>query len=364
MIACRSQTKDADLAQIGPIFGGFLNVVSAAWIDWFTAILFGVLLLLELAFMPETLYPRNRMLKEAPFVTANIEAGAISEKGKHQESNTVVTSILRTKQLPFLNVKNPVPGMKHPKPWDSVLRFVLMFKFLAVVVAVLSYCFMWYWFVLSVITMLPAAYPNYSPLIQGLLFIGLLLGTLSSEILIGGRLSDWIVARQAKANDGVRLPEMRLWLAYPGGLLSAIGLIVWGISVDKSYHWIVGQIALFLFGAGIQLGNTIICSYIVDAYPLQSMSVITFYSVFLNLSAFIDPVSYNIRWQHSQLIASQFFIAPWQASSGWTWCFAAQGIIIFFGALPMIALLQRFGSALRAKSGQPSWVNPEFDIEL
>ena len=84
---------------------------------------------------------------------------------------------------------------------------------------------------------------------------------------------------------------MRLWLAYPAITLSAIGLIIWGISIDKAYHWMVGQVAFFLFAAGIQMGNTAVCAYIVDAYPLQSMSVITFYSVLLNLSAFIDPVS-------------------------------------------------------------------------
>lgn len=38
------------------------------------------------------------------------------------------------------------------------------------------------------------------------------------------------------------------------------------------------------------MGNTVISAYIVDAYPLQSMSVITFYAIFLNLSAFINPV--------------------------------------------------------------------------
>lgn len=90
------------------------------------------------------------------------------------------------------------------------------------------------------------------------------------------------------------------------------------------------------------MGNTIVCSYIVDVYPLSSMSVITFYSVCLNLSAFIDP----------------FFIAPWQASSGWTLCFAGQGIIVFFGALPVFAALQKFGHLMRRKS--PEWVNPEY----
>ncbi|KAK5081879.1 hypothetical protein LTR70_008441 [Exophiala xenobiotica] len=330
---------------VGPIFGGFLNVVSAAWIQWFAAILFGLLLMLQIAFMPETLYPRNRMLADAPMASYNDEGLFDIEKIGRQRSKASVSNLPRTKTLPFINAK-PVPGMRHPKPWDSILRFAMTFKFLAVAVAVLGYCFMWYWWVLSVITMLPAAYLNYSPLIQGLLFIGLLLGTLLAEVLIGGRLSDVIVARLARKNGGVRMPEMRLWLAYPAGLLTAIGLIVWGISVDKGYHWMVGQVALFLFAAGIQVGNTVICSYIVDAYPLQSMSVITFYAVFLNLSAFLNP----------------FFIAPWQASSGWTWCFAAQGIIVFFGALPVIAALQKFGPTIRNKTGQASWVNPEFDI--
>lgn len=39
---------------------------------------------------------------------------------------------------------------------------------------------------------------------------------------------------------------MRLWLSYPAILLTAVGLIVWGISVDKKYHWIVGQVAFTL----------------------------------------------------------------------------------------------------------------------
>lgn len=86
-----------------------------------------------------------------------------------------------------------------------------------------------------------------------------------------------------------------------------VGLIVWGVSLDKNYHWMIGQVAFFLcmflmawgkptkanegaVGAGVQIGNTVTSSYIVDCYPLQSTSVITFYAVFLNLSAFINPV--------------------------------------------------------------------------
>ncbi len=275
---------------VGPIFGGFLNIVSPAWIQYFTAILFGMLFILEMAFMPETLYPRNNMLTKLPMVTTSDEAAADIEKVGQRRSDAGGVVLQRTKKLFFVNYK-PVPGMRHPKPWDSILRVTFLFKFTVVPIAVGTYCFLWYWWVLSVITMLPVAYIDYTPQIQGLLFIGLLLGTLFAEVFLGGRLSDWLTAKLARQNNGVRLPEMRLWLVYPAGILSAIGLIIWGISIDQKYHWMVGQVAFFLFAAGIQMGNTVICSYIVDAYPLQSMSVITFYSVFLNLSAFADPVS-------------------------------------------------------------------------
>lgn len=277
---------------VGPIIGGFMNIVSPAWVQWLTAILFGVLLILEILFMPETLYPRNHMLAELPMATATDGSGVDIEKVGRRRSDAGSVSLPRTKNLPYLNYK-PVPGMRHPAIYDSVLRFVLTFKFLAVSIAVFTFCFFWYWWVLSVITMLPAAYLDFKPQIQGLLFIGLLLGTLFAEVFLGGHLSDIVCRRLAKRNGGIQLPEMRLWLIYPAGLLSALGLIIWGISVDKAYHWIVGQVAFFLFAAGIQMGNTVVCAYIVDCYPLQSMSIITFYAVLLNLSAFIDPVSQN-----------------------------------------------------------------------
>ena len=273
---------------VGPIIGGFIDLVSPEWIQWLTAIMFGLLLILEILLMSETLYPRTYMLARMPVSTSSESVDI--EKVDEKRADPQAVDLKRTTSLLFLNIK-PVPGMRHPKPWDSLIRFLLTFKYPVVVIGVGAYCFTWYWFILSIITMLPAAYVSYKPQIQGLLFIGLLLGTLFSEFFCSGRLSDIIVDRLAKKNNGIRAPEMRLWLAYPATILSATGLIIWGISIDKGYHWMVGQVAFFIFAMGIQMGNTVITSYIVDSYPLQSMSVITFYSVFLNLSAFADPVS-------------------------------------------------------------------------
>ncbi|KAB8225418.1 major facilitator superfamily domain-containing protein [Aspergillus novoparasiticus] len=334
---------------LGPTFGGFLNLVSAAWINWFNAILFVVLLLLELFFMPETLYPRTRMLQHMPKgpspYSTDIEQP--QEKCGATLHTTETDTLPRTKGLKFFNIR-PVPGLRHPKPWDATLRFFLTFQFPVVVLAVIGYSFLWYWWVLSVITMVPAAYATYSPLIQGLLFLGLFIGTLVSEVCCSGRLSDYIVKRLSRKNEGVRVPEMRLWLAYPAILITA----VWGISIDKNYHWMIGQIAFFLFSSGIQIGNTVTSSYIIDSYPLQSTSVVIFYAVFLNLSAFINPV---------RIPMIQFFIANWQASSGWTWTFTAQALIVLVAGTSVFAVLQRYGAFLRSKAKVPGWVNPEFD---
>ena len=225
---------------LGPTFGGFLNVVSAAWINWFNAILFALLLVLELVLMPETLYPRNLMLGYFPMINGKGEKTAVADQ-QNQQPETDTNQVLelnekgqpaqeqlqqlggslpqRTKTLSFINLK-PVPAISHAKPYDALVRFFLTFPFMVVSIGVIGYCFLWYWWILSIVTMVPSAYANYSPLIQGLLFLGLFIGTLFAEIFFSGKLSDYIGARLAKRNSGERTPEMRLFLAYPAIVLS------------------------------------------------------------------------------------------------------------------------------------------------
>lgn len=54
------------------------------------------------------------------------------------------------------------------------------------------------------------------------------------------------MVRLAKQNNGIRRPEMRLWLGYPAAILSSLGLLIWGLSIDRNWHWITGQVAFFL----------------------------------------------------------------------------------------------------------------------
>lgn len=182
------------------------------------------------------------------------------------EARPDINNIPRTLALPFVNLR-PIPSMHHPRPWSSLTNFLLTFQQPTVAIAVLGYSFLWYWWVLSVITMVPSAYAEYSALIQGLLFLGLFVGTLVAEVGCSGWLSDWLVGWLARRRGGVRVAEMRLWLGYPAVLITGgesllperkpgytactdwcgvVGLILWGISIDKNYHWMVGQVAFFL----------------------------------------------------------------------------------------------------------------------
>lgn len=108
------------------IVGGFISLINQFWIAWVTAILFGLLLVAELLFFPETLYPRKLMLLRLP-TTGDFPT---------------TDDMPRTRTLPWLNFWK-VPGVEHPKPWDAVLQFARVWTLPNVAVSVFFYCFAW-----------------------------------------------------------------------------------------------------------------------------------------------------------------------------------------------------------------------------
>lgn len=78
------------------------------------------------------------------------------------------------------------------------------------------------------------------------MFIGLLVGTLTAECFFSGRLGDHIIGRITARGDVAQTPEMRLWMGYPGIVLFAAGILIWGFSVENKYHVMIGQLGFFL----------------------------------------------------------------------------------------------------------------------
>lgn len=109
------------------------------WVAWLTAILFGVLLVAEIFFLPETLYPRKLILSRLPTTTTEVGLGDDPEK----TSAKVSLDIKRTKNLPFVNFTK-IAGIEHPKPWDAFMQFCKLWSFPNIAVSVFFYCFAWF----------------------------------------------------------------------------------------------------------------------------------------------------------------------------------------------------------------------------
>lgn len=148
----------------GPLIGGFVDLAGDVWVQWLTAILFGVILLAEIAFLPETLYPRELMLTKSRDTVS--PSGDEEKAVANAQQDAPVIGPQRTKELSRFNVM-PLPGMQHPSVADTFIRFIKTFRYYTVSLSIGIYCFAWYWWVLSVITLIPAAYETYTPQIQG-----------------------------------------------------------------------------------------------------------------------------------------------------------------------------------------------------
>ncbi|KAJ5366841.1 hypothetical protein N7541_000782 [Penicillium brevicompactum] len=246
---------------LGPLFGSFLATYSQYWVEYHIVILLAILLIGQIAFLPETLYPRATIVS----LGRDVDLASINIK--------------RTSQLPFLNFKK-IGGVYHPKPWATVVIFFKMFAHPVIVLPVLAFSFFAYWWIISIVTLVPIAYPDRSLIGQGVMFIGLLVGTLMAEALVSGRLGDHIIGRATARGDLPQTPEMRIWMGYPGVLLFAAGILTWGFAIENKYHIMISQLGFFLVGAGFQMTNTVIVAYAIDNCPDATMDITTFYSVF------------------------------------------------------------------------------------
>ncbi|USW54176.1 Putative sugar transporter, major facilitator superfamily, MFS transporter superfamily [Septoria linicola] len=84
--------------------------------------------------------------------------------------------------------------------------------------------------------------------------------------------SDKMVKQLAKANSGVFLPEMRLAISIPFGILLPISLFWYGWSAEHNLHWSSTILSLVLFGFGVIGLFLPISTYIIDSYPLHAAS--------------------------------------------------------------------------------------------
>lgn len=248
-----------------PIIGGALSQ-TYGWRStmWFVAIYGGVMLLLIIFGLPETL-AKNQF--------------AISKPATSETNN------------PLQRVSTTQSVKANTKFFASLLKRFLVdpFKVLAylryypvqisVYSASVAFCAL-FMLNISIQSTFTSAPYNYSGIIVGVLYLPLSMGYVTASIF-GGRWIDYIMAREAKrakrydpeTNKLIYLPEDRMrenmWLAatlYPGAL------IWYGWTAENGVHTAVLVTATFFFGCGSMLVFGAVTTMLTEFMPHRSSS--------------------------------------------------------------------------------------------
>ncbi|KAH8881589.1 MFS general substrate transporter [Thozetella sp. PMI_491] len=245
---------------LAPIIGGVLTEWRG-WRSnmWFLVIFGGVLLLLIVFGLPETLAKRAPLAPPEP--PADLTRVSTAQSVKRGTKRAAVIA----KRL-FVDPLMVLSSLRFPAVMVSVYLAAIAFGSLFILN-------------ISIQAVFSTAPYGFSTIIVGLLYLPPSLGYATSS-LVGGRWIDSIMAREARkagrydANGKlIYLPEDRMkeniWLA---STLYPAALIWYGWTADKGVHWIVPCIANFFFGFGSMLVFSAVTTMLTEFMPKRSSS--------------------------------------------------------------------------------------------
>ncbi|KAK0748224.1 major facilitator superfamily domain-containing protein [Apiosordaria backusii] len=123
----------------------------------------------------------------------------------------------------------------------------------------------------------------------GVCFVSALIGSLAG-IPLGGWWGDKVADYFTKRNNGIRDPEMRLPAMIPAMITAPLGLVVFGVGIERGLHWMVPNVGIALLNFAIVQGTNVALVYVIDAYrPVAgeiTLAVMGFKSLFGFLLSF------------------------------------------------------------------------------
>ncbi|KAJ7627379.1 hypothetical protein FB45DRAFT_749735 [Roridomyces roridus] len=159
----------------------------------------------------------------------------------------------------------------------------------------ISYAMIFLWASVMPTILMPQIFPEKFHLNTqqvGLQFLSVIVGSLIGEQL-GGRVSDWWMYRRGKSKEkmAAHRPEHSLWLAYPGFVLSIIGVVVFLVQVGRAgSKWnITPLVGVTIASVGKQLITTVLITYAVDCYRPDAAAVGVFIVFVHQIWGFIGP---------------------------------------------------------------------------
>ncbi|PYH43371.1 MFS transporter [Aspergillus saccharolyticus JOP 1030-1] len=167
--------------------------------------------------------------------------------------------------------------------------------------------------------------------ISGLSNLGIGAGFIAGQLAFG-LLSDRMIARQKRRNNGEYEPEMRLSLSIYFAICLPASFFWYGWSVEAKTHWIVPIVGLFPFGFGMVGIFGTLQTYIIDSYPRYAASGTAAVTVTRSLLGALLPLAGS----------------PMYAALGYGWGNSLLGFITL-ALLPLPIVFGRVGKGLRQR---------------
>jgi MFS family permease len=256
-------------AYLGPVASGYVvDSQGWRWMFWWCVIFFAVNLILVFFFFEETKY--------VSVLVGHTQTGQTGQVQDHTEDdNGLQTHPIDVKQAVSAPAAESTRSETHVDPsirmktywerlafvtktdgsiWhDTYQPVVLLFTFPAIAYTALTYGSLLAWF--AILTSVQATYLFYPPynfsaagvgLMNLAPFIGAIPGT-----VIGGYLNDKSIIWLSKRNGGIYEPEMRLWLAIPGALITPAGILMFGLGLSNVCDGCCDTVSALVFIAAL-----------------------------------------------------------------------------------------------------------------
>ncbi|KAF4334662.1 transcription factor Pig1p [Fusarium beomiforme] len=330
----------------GVIIAGLITIdLDWRYIYWVTLALIGTCTLLIIFTFPETIYHRNGSPDENEMATADHHNTAHTQPTKDETMDTEVghSSDVGSNQF---STNSFAPKRTY---WQSlslysgvhtqesflklVFRPVVLLSLPPVLWATLVMS-VTIGFLVAITSNFAVAYSNtygFKPWQAGLCFVACLVGS-GIGSFFGGRFSDMVADKLTRGNNGIRRPEMRLPAMMISVFTAPLALVLYGVGIDRAWHWIVPTIGLGLLNFSIVQATNITLVYTIDSYrPVAGELSVT---QFAFKSAFGFLLS--------------FYTNPWIDSSGYSNAFGAMAGIsgsILVLWIPMYVWGQRIRQA-------------------
>ena len=305
-------------AAIGPIIGGFIVDYSTwRWMFWATSILQGILEVCSFPLVRETYAPlllhrralRLRNATAEPRYYALIEMHESGRSPLWKLRNSLSRPLRLLAFHPIIQVQALLGGINY-----GLLYFALA----------------------SFSNLYVSAYGETIH-ISGLHYISLCLGEILGSQLCGP-LMDYVYRMLKARAGGLASPELRIPLLLPSVVFTPAGLLLYGWAARYRLFWLFVDIGVALLSLGMQVFDTTLRAYVMDAYSEHVSSASAATQLSRSLMAFGFPL----------------FAEKMYKTLGYGWGNSLLAFLSIGIALPSTLVLWRYGASIRAK-GQSSY---------